>query len=46
MCLSGISCAVEQVILPVSVAMARYEYQLELGAESACGVYAHVDDKL
>ena len=47
MCLLGISsCAVESVILLVAVAAARYEYQLLLGAESACGVYARGDNRL
>ena len=33
------SCAIELVILSVAVAVARYKYQLYLGAESACGIY-------
>ena len=32
------------MILPVAMAVVRYEYQLQLGAESVCGVYARIDD--
>ena len=32
--------------LPVAVVVARYEYQLQLSAESVCRVYTRVDDRL
>ena len=38
--------AVESVILLVAVAVARYEYQLQLGAETTCGVHARVNSRL